>query len=118
MSFSAEKFDALVAQAEDAAARFDGRRIAQAIGALDAYMQDVVLNSPTHDPQQLNHIRERLKRYQGLCAFLKETLHKALMGALQAGEPACYKNRPGHTSLAASHGAKENHLAPLIRRYC
>jgi len=117
MSFSVEQFDALVAQAEDAAAGFDGPRIAQAIDDLNAFMQNIE-HEGLGDPAQLTYIRERLKRYQGLCAFLQQTLHQVLMGALRQGEPSCYKSQPGRNTLSAPFGANEVHLAPLIRRYC
>jgi hypothetical protein len=117
MSFSVEQFDTLVAQAEDAAAGFDGGRITGAIEDLNAFMQSMV-HEANRDPKQLIYIRERLERYQRLCAFLQETLHQVLMGALRKGEPSCYTSLTGRTALSAPPGANEIHLAPLIRRYC
>lgn len=119
MNFSPEKFDALMAQAEDAAAGFDGKGIVQAMDDLTAYMNDIVAQAaPGIDAQPtLHHMVGRLERYQKLCAFLQHTLHTVLVGALQPGGPPCYGGQH-RTSFAAPRGARESHLAPLIRRYC
>lgn len=119
MNFSLEKFDELMAQAQDAAAGFDGRGIVNAMQALTAYMDDLIaqanMGGLTEDA--LQHIRSRLERYQKLCAFLQQTLHNVLMGALQTGGPPCYRGQ-GRTSYSTPRGGQESHLAPLIRRYC
>lgn len=116
MNFSIEKFDDLMAQAEDAAAGFDGKKLSIAMAALSTYM-DAVVAQAVPQAALLEHMRERLQRYQRLCTFLQQTLHGVLVGALKGANVHCYKPQQ-YMTLAAPRGGQETHLAPLIRRYC
>lgn len=114
---SADKFDTLIAAAEQAAASFDGKGIERAMAALAAYM-DQVQAEAIDDSDLLQHMRDRLARYQKLCVFLQDTLHRVLVGALSRGEGSCYSNHIGAAPHTSPHSAHQTHTAPLIRRYC
>lgn len=110
MNTQAAAFDRLLAEAEAAAAAFDGEALSTAIEALAAHVDAMCDPDGGHaqaDEAALDHMRAGLIRYTRLCAFLQETLHKALLGAVES-DTARYdlaRNRPQPTP------------APLFRRY-
>jgi hypothetical protein len=117
MKASAEQFDTLIAAAEKAAASFDGRGVERAMSELAAFMNRVQIEAVDDGPL-LQHMHDRLARYQKLCQFLQDTLHRVLVGAVNQGEPACYGHHSGGSHPTSPHGAHQLHTAPLIRRYC
>lgn len=105
MTPSARHLEALLDQAEQAAATFDAASMAPIIEALRRAADTLPQQKLT--AAELQHARARLTRYRDLCAFYHNTLHRALLAASQNGTPGYAP--PGHDHPPNSR--------PLIERY-
>ena len=105
MTPSARHLEALLDQAEQAAATFDAAAMAPIVAALKQAAD--TLPGQDMSATELQQARHRLMRYRDLCAFYHNTLHRALLAASQDGTPGYAP--PGHDHPPSSR--------PLIERY-